>query len=850
MKRQDYPEKVSSTNYSAFRLSCLNNSVPFSPGSAGLGVTKSMKKTVFLFALGIGIAQLADAQPRSEIVLKEGWKFQKGVHPEAYKSGFDDSNWESVTVPHDWAIKGPFDKEIDKQDVRIVQNMEKQASEKTGRTGALPHIGEGWYRTKFELPGFNPGKRVLIQFEGAMSEPKVYINGQKAGEWNYGYSYFYFDVTDLISAEKENTLAVNLRNVGLSSRWYPGAGLYRNVRIIVKNEQSIDQWGVFITTPFVTDELAKVNIKTTANGTNLKLITTLFDANGNEVAQQEAAPPFGKEFEQNIPVKNPQLWSPESPVLYKAVSQLFSGDELKDEIETTFGIRTIKYDRATGFSLNDQPRKFKGVCLHHDLGPLGAAVNEAALRRQLTILKDMGCDAIRSAHNMPSFEQLKLCDEMGFMFLAESFDEWAKPKVENGYNRFFKTDAEKDVVNLVRATRNHPCIVMWSSGNEVPDQHGSVGVKRAKWLQDIFHREDPTRPVTVGMDQVKTVMESGFGSIMDVPGLNYRVHLYEEAFEKFPQGFLLGSETASTVSSRGVYKFPVKSGKMVQYEDGQCSSYDLEYCNWSNLPEDDFILQDDKEWVIGEFVWTGFDYLGEPTPYDRYWPSRSSYFGICDLAGLPKDRYYLYRSRWNTRDETLHILPHWNWNGREGETTPVYVYTSYDSAELFVNGKSMGVQKKVKNQTPQHRYRLMWDNVKYESGTIKAVAFDKNGQPVAEKEIRTSGEPHQIVLEADRAALAANGEDLAFVTVSVVDQNGIPCPTATNQLKFKVEGNGTFRAACNGDATSLEMFHETTMKLFSGKLVVLVQSAKQPGPITLTVSGDGVKMATIELTSK
>ena len=340
----------------------------------------------------------------------------------------------------------------------------------------------------------------------------------------------------------------------------------------------------------------------------------------------------------NIALKNPELWSPDTPILYTAELQLWQGNKMKDVETLQFGVRTISFTPQNGFQLNGKTMKFKGVCLHHDLGPIGAAVNKSALRRQLTILKDMGCNAIRSSHNMPSIEQLELCDEMGFLFLAESFDEWKKPKVKNGYNLLFDEWAEKDIVNLVHATRNHPCIVMWSSGNEVPDQWGAEGVKRAKWLQEIFHREDPTRPVTVGMDQVKAVMESGFGAIMDIPGLNYRVHLYEEAYKRFPQGFLLGSETASTVSSRGVYKFPVQQLKDKMYDDGQCSSYDLEYCNWSNIPEVDFEMQDDKPWVIGEFVWTGFDYLGEPTPYDNYWPSRSSYFGICDLAGLPKDR--------------------------------------------------------------------------------------------------------------------------------------------------------------------------------------------------------------------
>ena len=684
-----------------------------------------------------------------------------------------------------------------------------------------------------------------MTFDGAMSQPKVFVNGKKVGEWNYGYNYFYFDVTDFLESDY-NVLAVQLTNLGESSRWYPGAGLYRKVQLIVKNKESIDHWGTYITTPMVSSGLAKVNVKTKVIGNNVQLLTTIWDAQGNEVASNKTATVFNNEFEQNIPIINPNLWSPENPYLYTAVTKLYKNDQLIDESTTRFGIRSIAYEVNKGFSLNGNVRKFKGVCLHHDLGPIGTAINRSALRRQLRILKDMGVDAIRSSHNMPSLEQLELCDEMGFMFLAESFDEWARAKVKNGYHLYFETDVEKDLVNLIHATRNHPCIVMWSSGNEVPDQFGAEGVKRAKRLQDIFHREDPTRPVTVGMDRVDQTMKSGFGALLDVPGLNYRVHLYEEAFEKFPQGFILGSETASTVSSRGVYKFPVEKASMKQYDDFQCSSYDLEYCSWSNLPDDDFVLQDDKPWVIGEFVWTGFDYLGEPTPYDDKWPSRSSYFGINDLAGLPKDRFYLYRSRWNTENETLHILPHWNWKGREGETTPVFVYTSYTSAELFVNGKSMGIQKK-NNETPQNRYRLMWTDVKYEPGTLKVVALDDNGNSLDEKEIHTAGKPYKIVLDPDVKQLKANGEDLAFVTVSVVDKNGIACPTANNQLKFKVSGEGVYRAACNGDATSLEMFHLPTMKLFNGKLVVLVQSSTNAGDVLLKVSGKGLKTANFTL---
>jgi beta-galactosidase len=644
-------------------------------------------------------------------------------------------------------------------------------------------------------------------------------------------------------------LAVRLENRPKSSRWYPGAGIYRKVQIIVKDEVNFEHWGTFITTPFISDEVAKVNIKTKVNGNDVKLVTTINDAEGNEITSGSTTQKFGDGMEQNLAVPNPNLWSPETPYLYTAVSRVYQNDVLKDEQTTRFGIRQIEYKADEGFFLNGKVTKFKGVCLHHDLGPLGAAINKAALRRQLAILKDMGCNAIRSAHNMPSMEQVELCDELGFMMIAESFDEWAKPKVKNGYNLFFNDWAEKDVINLIRATRNHPSIVMWSAGNEVPDQWGNEGIKRLKFLQDLFHREDPTRLVTVGMDQVGNTLKNGFGAMLDIPGLNYRLPLYGEAREKFPQGFILGSETASTLSSRGIYKFPVEFAKDKKYEDLQCSSYDFECCNWSNIPDDDFVWQDDYDWVIGEFVWTGFDYLGEPTPYDDFWPSRSSYFGICDLAGLPKDRYYLYRSRWNTKDVTLHILPHWNWEGREGETTPVFVYTNYDSAELFVNGKSQGVQKKNMDSNT-NRYRLMWMDVKYEPGTLKVIAFDKQGKPVAEKEIHTAGKPHHLELSTDKTELSADGNDLAYITVSVVDKDGNLCPNADNQLQFKVSGAGTYRATCNGDATSVEQFHLPTMKTFSGKLVVTIQSSEKPGDIALEVSGKGLKKAEIAIVGK
>jgi beta-galactosidase len=810
-----------------------------------------MKQTkgLLLFILFI-VCGFFQSHARTKLTLENGWKFAKGDFPNAMKPDFDDASWQSVTVPHDWAIYGPFDKKIDMQVVRIEQNNEKKATEKTGRTGALPYVGVGWYRLKFDIPDYAQGKKVLLLFDGAMSRANVFVNGYKVGEWGYGYNSFYFDISPYLKAGEKVDLAVRLENLEESSRWYPGAGLYRDVHVIMTEQTSIDQWGTFITTPVVNGDMAKISLKSkiAIPHTGLKLKTDIRDRNNKIVASGSTNTLFEDCFDQTFLLENPQLWSPETPSLYTAESKLFDGENLIDTYTTTFGVRTINYSPDKGFQLNGVTRKFKGVCLHHDQGPIGTAINKSALKRQLTILKDMGCDAIRTSHNMPAHELLDLCDEMGFMVMDEAFDEWKKPKCKNGYNLFFDDWAEKDLVNFIRRDRNHPSIVMWSIGNEVPEQSYKDGSKVAYFLREIVHREDPTRPVTAGMDRVDHAIQYQFAATLDVPGLNYRLPRYQTAYDLLPQGFILGSETASTISSRGIYKFPAQKGKDVRYPDHQCSSYDLEACNWSNLPDEDWMWQDDKKWVIGEFVWTGFDYLGEPTPYDDMWPSRSSYFGIIDLAGIPKDRYFLYRSRWNKEVNTLHILPHWNWKGREGQITPVYVYTNYPEAELFLNGKSQG--KIRKGTADLERYRLMWNDVKYEPGTLRVVAYNEKGDVAEDKVIKTSDKPAKIILKSDRTGLTADGKDLAFVTVSVVDKNGIEVPDATNQLVFKVKGAGKYRAACNGDATSLEQFHLPTMKLFSGKLVVLLQSSEKEGDITLEVSGKDLKSGKLILTSK
>lgn len=810
-------------------------------------------KTFYLMTMGFCLALNLHAQ-RSEYLLEKGWKFTKGEVSNAEMPAFNDAKWETVDIPHDWAIFGPFDKNNDLQNVAVTQNFETQASLKTGRTGGLPYVGIGWYRTTFHS---TPGKQTTLIFDGAMSEARVFVNGKEACFWPCGYNSFYCDVTSLVNEDgKNNTLAVRLENRPQSSRWYPGAGLYRNVHVVTTEKIHVPVWGTQITTPYVKDEYASVCLRTTilnAGKTELTVVTDIMDADGQVVSTKtnKGVINHGQPFTQNFIVERPKLWSPETPVLYKAVSKIYSGDTLLDTYSTRFGIRTIEYIADKGFYLNGKRRKFQGVCNHHDLGPLGAAINVAALRHQLTLLKEMGCDAIRTSHNMPAPELVELCDEIGFMMMLEPFDEWDIAKCDNGYHRFFNEWAEKDMVNMLRQYRNNPCVVMWSIGNEVPTQWSPEGYKVAKFLQDICHREDPTRPVTCGMDQVKSVLANGFAAMLDIPGLNYRAHLYDEAYERLPQNIILGSETSSTVSSRGVYKFPVERKAGAMYDDHQSSSYDLEYCNWSNIPDIDFARAEDHEWTIGQFVWTGFDYLGEPSPYDtNVWPNHSSMFGIIDLASIPKDRYYLYRSVWNKEAETLHILPHWNWEGREGEKIPVFVYTNYPSAELFINGKSYGRQTKHKNGTVENRYRLMWHDAVYQPGEVRVVAYDEQGNPVAEKTIRTAGKPHHIELVTDRSSLQADGKDLAYVTLRIVDKNGNLCPNDGRLVSFKVKGAGKYRASANGDPTCLDLFHKPEMHAFGGMLTVIVQSGEKTGEIELQATAKGIKTGTIRIPVK
>ena len=865
-----------------------------------------MKRRSLLLMMAVVLPLSIMAQSvRKEVQLAEGWRFspesdtmkQAGVTVAA--ENYDDALWEVVAVPHDWAIKGPFDEKHDSQVVMVVEDGDKVKKLRTGRTGALPFIGAGWYRVKFTVP--EACERAILTFGGVFGEPVVYVNGHWAGEWKHPYNTFNVDVTPFVYRDgRENVLAVRAENLNETSRWYPGGGIYRPVFLTTTSVTAIDCWGLNMVTLSLNDKGdVTTSFEAKVTGYEGKNLIARWSVAGEEFEQ--AVDGSGKAFTAHT-FAGITPWSPEEPKLYDMKVDVLAvaadgSRRVVDSKSERIGFRTVRVSPEKGFELNGKSRKIKGVCMHHDLGMLGAAENKAAIRRQLELLKSMGCDGIRTSHNMPSKWQMDLCDELGFLVMAESFDEWADGKMQNGYNRFFYDWYKRDLANLVNNHKLHPSIVMWSAGNELRElwyrpkaenKSKNPGATIANMLVKEFHRLDPSRPVTAGMNQALLDIEMGAAQVFDILGINYHVNQYDKTYARSGHGFVLGAETASTVSSRGVYHFPVVNTCLVGrdketrdslkkagicFADYHNSSYDTEVVSWGNLPDYDWVEQE-KPWVIGEFVWTGFDYLGEPTPYNDVWPSRSSYFGILDLAGLPKDRYYLYRSRWNTKQPTIHLLPHWNWEGREGEVTPVYCYTNYPTAELFVNGKSQGKRTKTAEGDILDRYRLRWNEVKYEPGEVKVVVYDKNGLKVGEKTVKTAGKPHHIELYADRGTgakertyaemynscnptifplggyLKADGEDMSFVAVRVVDKDGNLCPNASHQLVMNVTGEGKFRGVCNGDQTSVEVFTNPTMKLFNGELVVGVQTTKKAGDMVLKVSGKGVGSASITLKSK
>ncbi len=826
-----------------------------------------MHKTIFLrisFLLTISILLLScsEEQQRTRQSFNNDWKFKKGETGNEFLSSFDDTGWRKLNLPHDWAIEGPFDSKYDT------------------RTGGLPIYGTAWYRKHFVIDEVQKGNIVTVEFDGVMNNAEVYVNGEKVGERPFGYIGFEVDLTPHIKFGEENMLAVRVDPKELSARWYPGAGIYRNVWLEIKNPVHIAHWGTYITTPKVAAEEAQVNIETLIeNKSELKgtynLETIIEDASGTEISTIKNKVDFNNVTDavlnQTVSLKNPVLWTLDNPHLYAAKSILYKGGKAIDTYESTFGVRTIEFTQEKGFLLNGKQVRFQGVCLHHDLGPLGAAVNYRATERQLEIMKSMGVNAIRTSHSPPSPEQLEICDKMGILVQVEAFDEWAIPKVENGYNKYWNEWHETDLRDMIKRDRNHPSVIMWSIGNEIREQQKKHGGEVAKHLTDICHDEDPTRPVTAGFNNYPACVKNGLAGAIDLVGLNYKPTQYDNVLKKNPDFIVYGSETSSCVSSRGVYHLPVENYD--KHESLQISSYDIISPPWAYPPDFEIYAQETMTRSLGEFIWTGFDYLGEPTPFNGRdnethgkwggeWPSRSSYFGAVDLAGLPKDRYYFYQSRW-TKEPMVHILPHWNWENSKHKTIPVYCYTNGDEAELFLNGKSLGRKKMGVNKTTipaefswwrkpettwDSPYRLNW-NVKYQPGELKVVAY-KNGKVHTEKIINTAKEAAKIELVPDRKEIAADGYDLSFITVSITDENGNLCPNADNLVSFEVEGAGEIAAVGNGNAATTESFQANHRKAFSGKCVLIVKSKKDnAGEIKISANSEGLATQNITIKS-
>lgn len=779
----------------------------------------------------------------------------KELYPSA--PAFNDSAWRSLNLPHDWGVEGPFRMDIE------------------NRTGKLPWAGIGWYRKTLEIPADAKGNQFYLDFDGIQSRPKIYVNGELAGEWKFGYASFRIDITPFLKFGEKNTIAVRVNNPPNTSRWYPGGGIHRHVWLTESNPVHIEHWGVFVKTPKITESAANVEVDTTVKNTTEKsvspTVTEQILDGGKVVASVTtkgdaiAAGETGKVTSKlNLP--SPTLWSLEKPHLYQMKTIVKLDGKVVDEKLTNFGVRTIEW-KPTGFYLNGERVQLKGVCQHHDLGPLGGAAHTRGYERQIEILKEFGVNSIRTSHNPPAPEVLDLCDKMGILVLDELYDVWKNSK-EGVAHEFFEEWHERDIINLCHRDRNHPCVIAWSTGNEVPEQGMKNQHHISQMLTDIFHREDPTRLVTNGCNNAGAA-RNGFADTFDVYGYNYKPWAYKDFAKDRPHQPFYASETASCVSTRGEYFFPVDWNKGKGFYLYQVSSYDLYAPGWANRPDIEFAAQEDCPNCAGEYVWTGFDYIGEPTPYNldatnalnvppgpereklmkeltklgAKAPSRSSYFGIVDLCGFKKDRFYIYQAHWRPNLKMAHILPHWNWPDRVGEITPVHVYTSGDEAELFLNGKSMGVRKKGKGD--KDRFRLVWEDVKYEPGTLKVVA-KKNGQPWATETISTTGKPKQIKASADRSVIKGDGYDLSYITIEVCDEKGRQVPRSKNKLAFKVSGPADIAGICNGDPTShitmANPDNKKVMKLpaFNGMAQVVLRSRRgESGKVKLQIKSEG-----------
>ena len=729
-------------------------------------------------------------------------------------------------------IEGPFD------------------SATSGSEGYLSG-GTGWYRKTFQLPESIKEKRVFIKFDGIYMNSDVWLNEHFLGNYPYGYTSFQYELTPFLNyGSKKNVLVVRVKTEQPCSRWYSGSGIYRNVWLTVTEPVHVAHWGTYITTPKVTEQEATINVETNVlnqgeNTNNVSLETIIVDKNGQEVARdkktEEVVSDTEIKFTQTLKITNPQLWSTKSPYLYEVISKVSSNGKLVDNYTSVLGIRTFQFTENKGFFLNGKHVNIKGVCLHHDLGCIGSAVYYRGIERQLEIMKEMGCNAIRTSHNPPAPELLVLCDKMGFLVMDEIFDEWKRSKTDFGYGRFFDEWGIKDLQSMLYRDRNHPSIIMWSIGNEIPEQYSKEGALTAKTLADVCHQEDPTRPVTSGCNGIDKNIESGFADALDIVGVNYNTWAYSNYKDTGRK--LIASETSSTVSTRGEYNLENQYGKIGidPLENNQCTSYDLYTVRWGTPAEESLNTIKNSPWIAGEFVWTGFDYIGEPTPFG--WPSRSSYFGIVDLAGFPKDRFYLYQSQWSGKP-MVHILPHWNWEGYEGMEIPVWAYSNCDSVELFLNGESLG--KKTWEDTDQ--LHLEWA-VPYKPGTLKAVG-KKDGKIACTEEVATAGKPHVVVLSADRTEIESGGYDLSYITVKIVDEKGNICPNAENEVIFDIKGAGSILGVDNGNPISHEDFKTNRRKAFHGLCLVVVKSAKTGGAIELTATSEGLNSDSVTILTK
>jgi beta-galactosidase len=818
------------------------------------------------------LAQAADSL-RQRILFDRDWRFHLGDAPGADAPGFDDSGWRTLSIPHDWMIEGvpganpadmegPFDKDS-----------------KAGAGGAYLNGGIGWYRKTFTLPASAQGRDITLLFDGAYMNADVWLNGRHLGTHPYGFSSFYYDITSGLNyGAQQNILSVRLNVAQPSCRWYSGAGLYRDVWLIETAPVHVSTWGTYITTPKVSASSAEVSVRTAVENDapgaqKIQLTTILLDPEGNKVGSAKDISQIDgnghANFDQSITVTRPRLWSLEKPVLYKAVTRISSAAGTLDATATMFGVRTIQFTVDKGFFLNGKHVEIQGVCDHHDLGALGSAVYTRGLERQLQILRSMGCNAIRTSHNPPAPALLDLCDKMGFLVMDEAFDEWKQNKTTYGYGQFFDQWSEPDLVSMLDRDRNHPSIILWSIGNEIEEgrRGNPVAGPMAQRLAGICHREDPTRPVTSACPSPAKDWSSGLAQALDVFGINYNIGFYQTnspASQANPSADpthysgqlpMVGSETQSQVDTRDEYGLSVDAQGQVQVNpkpDHQVSSYDGFTPSWANHTDDTFLALDHAPWVAGEFVWTGFDYLGEPTPYG--WPSRSSYFGIVDLCGFPKDRYYQFKERWTTVP-TVHIMPHWTWPGYEGKAIPVLVTTNADKVELFLNGESLGAknypadceQVKDKRGNLKPSLHLEW-SVTYAPGELKAVAT-KGGRVIATDIEKTAGAPARIVAVADRTRIAAGERDLSFIKVSIVDKDGNVCPDADAELQFELTGQAaTIAGLDDGDPTNHESFQGTQHKAFHGlALAILKSHADDTGEVTLKISSQGLEPAAVKV---